>query len=110
MFDVGEYDKATNNFTFGHGGFQGARGNNAGGDFFVENVWEEFDYLVEYPLTSLNGSIRTCFDAQGEFFFNESTRNLYRFYNGSGAPPADLEVFFINAKRHILHWLYSLCS
>ena len=41
MFKVGSYDAAANNFTFGYGGFQGARGNDKGGDFFVENVFEE---------------------------------------------------------------------
>ena len=30
MFDVASYDKATNNFTFGRGGNQGARGSNQG--------------------------------------------------------------------------------
>lgn len=37
MFEIEQYDAATNNFTFGHGGFQGARGDNSGGDFFIEN-------------------------------------------------------------------------
>jgi hypothetical protein len=41
MFKIGNYNAATNNFTFGYGGFQGARGNDNGGDFFVENVFEE---------------------------------------------------------------------
>ena len=73
MFEVKHYDPVTNNFTFGKGGFQGARGENRGGDFFVENVFEELDY-------------------PGEFFFNQSTKLLYLFYNGSGAPPPDLNV------------------
>ena len=38
MFRVGEYNATTHNFSFGHGGFQGARGENSGGDWFVENV------------------------------------------------------------------------
>ena len=42
MFEVGNYDPKANNFTFGRGGFQGARGNNNGGDFFIENVFEEY--------------------------------------------------------------------
>ena len=54
----GAYDAAANNFTFGRGGFQGARGEDAGGDFFVENVFEELDH-------------------PGEFFFNESTLEQY---------------------------------
>ena len=43
MFELADYDKNNNNFTFGHGGFQGARGADKGGDFFIENVFEELD-------------------------------------------------------------------
>ena len=68
MFEIENYEPATNNFTFGKGGNQGARGNNAGGDFFIENVFEELDY-------------------PGEFFYNESTGNLFLYYNGTGMPP-----------------------
>jgi len=57
MFEVADYDASANNFTFGLGGFQGARGNNEGGDYFVENVFEELDYT-------------------GEFFFNKTTGDL----------------------------------
>ena len=46
MFQLADYDAATGNFTFGKGGNQGARGENSGGDFFVENVMEELDYPV----------------------------------------------------------------
>lgn len=73
MFEVAGYDAASNNFTFGRGGNQGARGNDKGGDFFVENVYEELD-------------------SPGEFFFNGSTGDLYLFYPGTGAPPTDMEV------------------
>ncbi len=52
---------------------QGARGENTGGDFFVENVFEELDY-------------------PGEFFHNQSTGQLFLFYNGTGAPPATMQV------------------
>lgn len=38
MFEVDTYDVASQNFSFGRGGNQGARGNNNGGDYFVENV------------------------------------------------------------------------
>ena len=67
MFEVADYDAATNNFTFGKGGFQGARGNNAGGDFFVENVFEEFDY-------------------PNEFFFDAAASKVYYYHNATGAP------------------------
>jgi hypothetical protein len=73
MFEVGDYDAGRNNFTFGYGGFQGARGNDQGGDWFVENVFEELDH-------------------PGEFFHDEKTGKLYLFHNGTGAPPADATV------------------
>lgn len=73
MFEVADYDAATGNFTFGKGGNQGARGNNNGGDFFVENVREELDY-------------------PGEFFFDAKEGTLYLNYNGTGAPPASTQV------------------
>ena len=70
---VDSYDHKTNEIKFGKGGFQGARGDKAGGDFFIENVFEELD-------------------SPGEFFFNETTRDLFLFYNGTGAPPAEASV------------------
>ena len=41
----------------------------AGGDFFVENVFEELDN-------------------PGEFFFDKREGKLYLYHNGTGAPPA----------------------
>merc|ERR1711988_1417717 len=73
MFDVADYDSKTNNFTFGRGGNQGARGSNSGGDFFIEGVMEELDY-------------------PGEFFHDKRTGQLYLFHNGTGASPADATV------------------
>eukprot|EP00730_Choanoeca_flexa_P018055 TRINITY_DN8757_c0_g1_i1.p1 TRINITY_DN8757_c0_g1~~TRINITY_DN8757_c0_g1_i1.p1 ORF type:complete len:906 (+),score=246.00 TRINITY_DN8757_c0_g1_i1:1-2718(+) len=73
MFEVNEYDPATGNVTFGKGGFQGARGNNQGSDFFIENVFEEFDY-------------------QNEYYFDEAKQLLYYFHNGTGSPDPDAEV------------------
>lgn len=71
MFETAKVEG--DNYTFGAGGFQGARGDNDGGDFFVENVKEELDY-------------------PGEFFYDKKEQNLYLYYNGTGAPPADMEV------------------
>eukprot|EP00051_Salpingoeca_urceolata_P028110 m.485050 g.485050 ORF g.485050 m.485050 type:complete len:808 (-) comp23643_c0_seq1:142-2565(-) len=73
MFEVGKVDTKSWNFTFGYGGFQGARGNNEGGDWFVENVFEELD-------------------SPGEFFFDKTDKKLYFYYNGTGAPPASAVV------------------
>ena len=47
MFEVASYDRERANFTFGRGGNQGARGDNSGGDWFVENVFEELDWPGE---------------------------------------------------------------
>lgn len=82
MFEVESYDPDTNNFTFGHGGNQGARGANTGGDFFVENILEELDN-------------------PGEFFFSKDTGYLYLFYNGTGVPPNDMEVVVPQQKTLI---------
>ena len=73
MFEVGAYDAQTANFTFGRGGNQGARGENYGGDWFVENVLEELDH-------------------PGEFYFDKDASRLYLFHNGTGAPPAHATV------------------
>jgi len=81
MFQVGSYNASSNNYTFGMGGFQGARGNNQGGDFFIENVMEELDN-------------------PGEFFFDRRTKKLYLWYNGTGAPSSDLRV--VTPQRQVL--------
>ena len=73
MFDIAHYDPDAENFTFGLGGNQGARGGNEGGDFFVENLMEELDH-------------------PGEFFFDHREKQLYLYYNGTGMPPENLVV------------------
>ena len=51
------------------GGFQDARGSDDAGNFYIENVMEELD-------------------APSEWFYNETTRQLFLFYNASaGTPP-----------------------
>lgn len=82
MFDVAHYDPQTENFTFGAGGNQGARGGNEGGDFFVENLMEELDH-------------------PGEFFFDRRTKKLYFYYNGTGSPPEDVVVPFVQVLVNV---------
>eukprot|EP00755_Sulcionema_specki_P006716 Sspe_Gene.36222::Locus_17526_Transcript_1_1_Confidence_1.000_Length_2168::g.36222::m.36222 len=72
MFEVDSYDAATDTFGWTKGGFQGARGHNEGSDWFIENVIEELD-------------------SPNEYFFDRETGQLYYYYNGTGAPPADLQ-------------------
>jgi hypothetical protein len=81
MFEVEGYDESKGTFAFGKGGNQGARGNNNGGDFFVQDVFEELDY-------------------PGEFFYNRSTKELYLWYNGTGAPPSTAE--FVVPRKQVL--------
>ena len=59
------YDKEKGNFTFGKGGNQGARGNDKGGDYYIQDVFEELDY-------------------PGEYFYNATTKQLYLWHNGTG--------------------------
>lgn len=55
---IGDYDPSTGTFHFSKGGFQGARGNNNGDNFYIENVFEELD-------------------APGEFYFDAVKKMLY---------------------------------
>ena len=66
MFKTSNYDKDSRNFTFGGGGFQGARGSNFGGDFFIENI-------------------RELLDAPNEFFYDKRDSKLYLVFNASAA-------------------------
>eukprot|EP01064_Diplonema_japonicum_P030955 TRINITY_DN539_c0_g1_i1.p1 TRINITY_DN539_c0_g1~~TRINITY_DN539_c0_g1_i1.p1 ORF type:complete len:807 (+),score=265.40 TRINITY_DN539_c0_g1_i1:43-2463(+) len=79
MFEAGPYDTTTNNITFGLGGFQGSRGSNVGGDWFIENVFEEFDY-------------------PNEFFYDRAAKKMYFYHNATGAPPADGEYVIPQIK------------
>lgn len=73
MFEVGTYDATSGTFSFFKGGFQGARGNDKGDEFFIENVMEELDY-------------------PNEWFFDTSSKIIYFFYNASSgtAPPPNI--------------------
>jgi hypothetical protein len=72
MFEVGGYNSSTSTFQFSKGGFQGARGNDNGDEFFIENVMEELD-------------------SASEWYFDATDQTLYFFYNASSGtqPPAN---------------------
>ena len=53
MFDVDVYNAEEEFFSWTKGGFQGARGENTGGEWFIENVFEELDYPMEVQALSL---------------------------------------------------------
>jgi len=84
MFEVADYDKTTGNMTFGKGGNQGARGNNEGGDFFVQGLFEELDFTSEY-------------------FFNKTTQSLFVFHNGTGAPPSANGAFVVPTQQVLVN-------
>ena len=70
----------TANISFVAGGFQDARGSDNAGNFYIENVMEELD-------------------APSEWFFNETTKQLFLFYNASAGtpPPADGSIVALAA-------------
>jgi len=72
MWEVASYSQSNNSITFGEGGFQEGRGSaeNSGGDWFIENVFEEFD-------------------SPNEFFWDKAVQKLYFYFNGTGAPPSN---------------------
>jgi len=86
MFEV---DDVTNGeggdqvYKFGKGGNQGARGSNSGGDFYVQDVFEELDY-------------------PGEYFYNRTTKQLYLWHNGTGAPSAAAD-FVVPTKQVLVN-------
>ena len=71
MFAVDSYDFESRSIGWHKGGYQGARGNNKGAEWYVENVFEELD-------------------SPNEYFYNESTHVLYYYHNATGAPPASM--------------------
>ena len=84
MFEVGAYDAKSGTFHFSKGGFQGARGNDNGDEFFIENIMEELDY-------------------PNEWFFDASSKTLYFFYNASSgtAPPTDKTLISVTASQAV---------
>lgn len=76
MFEVGDYDASSGTFKFSKGGFQGARGNDNGDEFFVENVMEELD-------------------APGEWYYDTTTKMLYLFYNATSKTPPPAGTSFV---------------
>ena len=61
---TGEYDADSTTFAFTGGGNQGARGEESGGDWFVENVLAELDEADEYVQES--EKVETSRDARSE--------------------------------------------
>ena len=84
MFE-GDYDSASNSVTFTKGGFQGSRGSDEGGDWFIQNVFEELDF-------------------ENEFFYDEAENKLYFYYNAtSGTPPDNNDNFVVPTSETIFN-------
>ena len=76
MFQIESYNAATQSFEWTYGGFQGARGDDNGSDWFLENLIEELD-------------------APNEYFFDENTQRLYYMFNTSDGKPDPSLVFAV---------------
>ena len=86
MFE-GDFDLDSKTFTFTNGGFQGARGEKEGGDWFIENVFEELD-------------------SENEFFYNRSTKTLFFYANASIATtPDDYGVVVVPQEEGVFNVL-----
>lgn len=76
MFEVESYDPKEGTFTFGKGGFQGARGG-PGSDWFIQNFREELDMPYEY-------------------YYDRKANVLYMHGNSSGDPtPPSLDTLLV---------------
>lgn len=84
MFEVESYDAKNSTFMFSKGGFQGARGNDNGDEFYIENVMEELD-------------------SPSEWFFDKSSKTLYFYYNAtSGQTPPDDTLYVVLALKTLV--------
>ena len=83
MFEIGGYDASQRSITFDKGGFQGARGNNNGDEYYVENIFEELDY-------------------QNEWFYNKTEKMLYYYNNYTNATDDLSNLIFEATKLKVL--------
>lgn len=84
MFEVGDYNTANGTFTFSKGGFQGARGQKTGAEFYIENVMEELD-------------------SPNEWFYDEQTKTLYFWYNDTaGTMPPQNTLYVVTQLKTLI--------
>ena len=83
MFEVGSYDGKSGTFKFSQGGFQGARGNDQGAEFVVENIIEELD-------------------APTEWFYDENKKVLYYFHNATPGREPSHDTLFVATQLKTL--------
>ena len=78
MFEIDAWDPETKSIGWTKGGFQGARGNNKGGEWYAENIFEELD-------------------TKNEYYYDEDTSMLYYAPNSTtGGPPTGTFEAVIN--------------
>ena len=75
MFEVENFDVSKIQFIFSKGGFQGARGNDRGDEFYIENVLEELDN-------------------PNEWYYDSEMTKLYFYYNASSGTPPPAQTIF----------------
>ena len=94
MFEIDDYDAAKNTYKFGKGGNQGARGNNKGGDFFVQvraRAW-----VHACVRACVGACVRAC--ACTHFF----DRNIFRVLLRSEYFPSTSSIgIFPRGPRHL---------
>ena len=69
QFKIDDRDEANNVITWSYGGFQEARGQTVGQEWFIDNIFEELD-------------------APGEWFYDETEQKLYLFPNSTDDLPS----------------------
>eukprot|EP01084_Bolivina_argentea_P237334 398882_1 len=62
MYDIKSFHNEDKIITFNRGGYQGGEGEYWGGEYYIENVFDELD-------------------SENEYFYNKSTNILYMFHN-----------------------------
>ncbi|CAK9012560.1 unnamed protein product, partial [Durusdinium trenchii] len=81
IFDVAKYDPVANNFTFGHGGHQGARGYPQGTAVFFSRKVEDLE-LLRCRFKKLKDRITPHMNLyESEGFKAQSSQSLNSFYN-----------------------------
>jgi len=78
MYEIDQYNWENGTFGLGRGGFQGARGNAHGGQWYVSHIFDELD-------------------APAEFFYDRTSGVLYLYHN-STASPLDSEILAVTTK------------
>eukprot|EP00111_Clytia_hemisphaerica_P003098 TCONS_00008789-protein len=86
IYKLDNRDEESRTFTWTWGGFQGGRGSKSGGEWYVENIFEELDVA-------------------NEWYFNESQKILYLMPNsseGSNGLPEEIQIPMVTTLGYIV--------